>query len=189
MALKFRKFYKPEEPQKEEVIQSVPINQTATTEELKEPVILKKEERTFAIFSVGSEWYGIDLDSIVEVLHNFEIVPVPHLPQSFMGVINLRGESVPVVLMSELLKQKTRMEGTKVCIISMVGNNKTGLLVDSEVEIVNYDKGKLYPLPDCFSKEEAEFLEGIFWYDNRFIGILRIENALSLLIKWRLEDE
>ncbi|MEO0142892.1 MAG: chemotaxis protein CheW [candidate division WOR-3 bacterium] len=193
MALKFRQFYKPDNRIKEKQISSSveKLKPKPVPKEIgeKEVEIRESQERSFAIFAVGQEYYGIDLTWIVEVLHNFEIIPVPHLPHFFCGVTNIRGESIPVVVMAELLKQKQKTDGTRVCIIAKTGEIKTGLLVDSEVEIVDLEKGKMFPLPDCYTKEEAEFLDGVFLSNNRFVGILRIENAFKHLLKWRNEDE
>ncbi len=189
MALKFRKFYKEEKDEAQEKLTEGVVKEPEmpAPETIEKPI--SKKERSFAIFAVGPEWYGLDLDSIIEILHNYEIIPVPHLPPSFAGVINLRGTSVPVVVLAKLFKFDTRADSINVCIITTVDETKIGLLVDSDVEIVNFEKGRLYPLPNCYTKEESEFLEGIFWLDERFIGILRLKEALNLLTEWRLEDE
>ncbi len=191
MALKFKQFYKPDDRIKENGSRGEKLKTGPVPKEMAERQfeIKEKQERSFAIFAVGQEDYGIDLSNVMEVLHNFSIIPVPHLPHFFCGVTNIRGESIPVVVMAELLKQKPKTDGTKVCIITKTGETKAGLLVDSEVEIVDLEKGKMFPLPDCYTKEEAEFLEGIFLLNERFIGILRIEDALKHLLKWRNEDE
>lgn len=183
MKLKFRQFYNSKEEG-----ERLPAAEVSSEREVTEVLTkIEKKERSFAIFSVGEEWYGVELDRILEILHDFEIIPVPHLPPVYCGVTNLRGESVPVVVMSKLLNQISKGEN-KSCIITVVHKNKIGLLVDSEVEIYNIEKGKLYPLPDCYTKEESEFLEGIFWQGERFIGILRVERALSLLSEWRSNE-
>jgi chemotaxis signal transduction protein len=146
-------------------------------------------ERNYAIFLVGPEWFGIDLNSIMEILHDFDLIPVPHLPAAFAGVTNLRGESVPVVDLPKLLKEPAGSAGMKSCLITVVGRTKIGFLVDSDVEIVNIETGRFYPLPGFYTKDEAKFLEGIFWFKDKFIGIIKPEPTLEGLTEWRIDNE
>jgi chemotaxis signal transduction protein len=146
-------------------------------------------ERNYAIFLVGPEWFGIDLNSILEILHDFDLIPVPHLPAAFAGVTNLRGESLPVVDLPKLLKEPVGTAGMKSCLITIVGRTKIGFLVDSDVEIVNIEAGRLYPLPGFYTKGETKFLEGIFWFKDKFIGIIKPEPTLEALTEWRIDNE
>jgi chemotaxis signal transduction protein len=147
------------------------------------------DEQNFAVFLVGGEWFGIDLNSIMEILHDFDIIPVPHLPAAFAGVTNLRGESLPVVNMRKLLSEPEMKAEIVSCLITAVGRAKIGLLVDSDVEIVNAETGRLYPLPGFYTKDEMKFLESIFWFKDKFIGILKPEPTLEVLTEWRMENE
>jgi purine-binding chemotaxis protein CheW len=185
MVLKFREFYKPEETVTEKKEKKLPAKEKLVEKEVFEE---KKEERSFAVFAVGIEWYAIDLGLVSEIVTSFEILSVPHLPQSFAGVINLRGESVPVVDLRKLLKIEAREEVAWVCIITTIGSSKIGLMVDSDVEIVNLEDGRFYALPDCYTKDEAEFLDGIFLIQDRFAGILRPARVIEILTEWRQDE-
>ncbi len=147
------------------------------------------KERSYAIFLVGKEQFAIDLDEILEMLHTFDIISVPHLPSAFSGIVNLRGQSVPVVGLQRVLKEEQVKTEAKTCLITVVGSSKIGLLVDSDVEIVSSEFGSLHPLPDCYTKDEAKFLAGIFWTDDKLVGILRPKEMLEVLTQWREDDE
>jgi purine-binding chemotaxis protein CheW len=147
------------------------------------------DERNFAVFLVGHEWFGIDLNSILEILHDFDVIPVPHLPAAFSGVTKLRGESLPVVDMKKLLGEPDVKAEIVSCLITVVGRTKIGFLVDSDVEIINAETGRIHPLPGSYEKDEAKFLESIFWFKDKFIGILKPEPTLEVLTEWRLENE
>lgn len=202
MALKFRDFYKPREAtgktekksEKPETTArpAAPEKKPVTSAGQSPPSALAPrgpEERNFAIFQVGSEWYGIDLNLITEILHNFDLIPVPHLPAAFAGVTNLRGESLPVVDLSRLFGLPASSARASSCIIVKIDATKIGFLSDSDVEIVNQALGRHCPLPSSFTKEEAFFIEGIFWYRDLFIGIFFPERALQFLSEWRIEHE
>lgn len=149
----------------------------------------KSEEHSFAVFDVGKEKFAINLDSVTEILNTFEIVSVPHLPKMFSGVVKLRGESVPVVDLQTLLKEEKIKTEMRPCLITKVGTKTMGFLVDSDVAIITTEQGKLYPLPDSFTRKEVEFLEGIFWTDKTFVGILKPKEMVEVLAQWRQENE
>ncbi len=147
------------------------------------------EEQSYAIFSVGEELFAINLDSILEILHEFDLVDVPHLPETFSGVVDLRGESIPVVELRNLLSEKNIETETRACLVTNVGTSKIGLLVDSDVEIVTSEQGDIHPLPDCFTKEETEFLDGIFWVKDKFVGLLRPKGMMETLAASKEKNE
>jgi len=147
------------------------------------------DERNLAVFAVGREWYAFDLDVILEVLHTFDIVSVPHLSELFLGVVNIREETVPVVDLRWLLKEESIETEVRTCLMTIVGSEKIGFVVDSDVEITDLNSGKFYPLPDCYTKEETEFIEGIFWAGDKFIGILNPGRVLDVLSGWRPGSE
>lgn len=160
------------------------------SEDTKAPVEKdKSEEHSFAVFDVGKEKFAINLDAVTEILHTFEIVSVPHLPKMFSGVVKLRGESVPVVDLQTLLKEEKIETEIRPCLITKVCTKTMGFLVDSDVAIITTEQGKLCPLPDSFTREEVEFLEGIFWIDKTFVGILKPKEMVEVLAQWRQENE
>ena len=64
----------------------------------------KTEAQEFVTFSLSDEMYAIPALSVQEIIEMANITKVPHLPEFFKGVINLRGSIIPVVD----LKQKVR---------------------------------------------------------------------------------
>ncbi|MCX7995121.1 MAG: chemotaxis protein CheW [candidate division WOR-3 bacterium] len=147
------------------------------------------QERAFALFSVAQESYCVDLDSIFEILHDFAIMTVSHLPEFFEGVINLRGETIPVVNLRNLLNLASDKTDFPVCIITQSSEGKTGYLVDSDIEIIRSSECQFFPLPDCFTHDEQKFLEGIIEYKNRLFGIIKLEQALKTITERRSENE
>ena len=147
------------------------------------------KEESYAVFDVGREKFAINLDNIKEILHTFKVMNVPHLPEMFFGIVKLRGESVPIVDLQTLLKQSDTGVDTKPCLITKIGSTTMGFLVDSDVTIITTEQSRIYPLPDCFTREELEFLEGILKVDNTFVGVLKPREMVEILAQWRQENE
>ena len=149
-----------------------------TVQSVKKP---PSDERSFAVFSVGRERFCFDLDLVLETLYTFNIIEVSHLPEPFVGVIKLKGATVPVVDLQKLLKEEEVETEMKTCLIVSTGTSNTGFITDSDIEIVPAEKGRVHPLPDCYTAEEAKFLEGIFWLEDNFIGILKAKEMIDSL--------
>ncbi|MEO0095587.1 MAG: chemotaxis protein CheW [candidate division WOR-3 bacterium] len=146
-------------------------------------------EKSYAIFKIGNEFYSIEVDPIFEILHDFGIVSVSHLPDFFEGLINLRGESIPVVNLRNLLNLHSDKTDFEVCIVTITDGIKTGFLVDSDIEIIKASEVNVFPLPDCFSSHERKFLDGILEYKDKLVGIIKLNDALKILTERRYKDE
>jgi len=144
--------------------------------------------KRYAFFNVGKQNYAIDVDRVIEVLHQYAIEPVAHLPDAFLGVIHLRGVSIPVIDLPQLLREE-KLEGSeKTCIIAMLGHEQIGLLIDSDIEIIMSDECRVHTLPDCYTKEEARFIDGILALDDTFMAILNPDGMIQALTDWKAAD-
>jgi purine-binding chemotaxis protein CheW len=170
-------------------LKKTPTEKTTRTtiESHKKPVTARP--RKFALFAVGKEKFCIDLDNVNEILDTCEVVPAVHLPECFAGITKLHGASVPVINMRKLLNEDDVGASARACVLTTVRSTSVGLLVDSDVTIAALRKGKLLPLPDCYTKEEAEFLEGIFWLGDSLFGILKPQQVVEGLAQWRVTHE
>lgn len=139
------------------------------------------QEKGFAIFSIGSEWYCVDLDLIFEILHDYEITTVSHLPDFFEGTTNLRGELIPVVNLRKVLDLRSDKQDFQVCIICESDGAKSGFLIDSDIEIVKSSEVQIFSLPYCYGPDEQKFLDGIVEHKERLIGVLKLNQILKIL--------
>jgi len=142
-----------------------------------------------AVFHIGEEMYAFRLDIIMETLYTYTVSPVAHLPEVYKGVITFQGETLPVVSLRELLHAGETGSPAAVCIIIALNGDRMGFLIDTDIDIVPATTGQRYPLPDCYTLEESEFIEGIFWLDQRFIGILNPRRMMEVLAGWRRSNE
>lgn len=153
------------------------------------PPVEQSKEKSYAVFQVGREKFCVELDLIHEIIHTFSVHAAPHLSKVYTGIINLRGDSMPVVDLCRLLHEEKIAKGIRTCFVASIGSSRVGFLVDSDLEIVTTKKGRLYTLPDCYDKEESKFLDGIFWRGDDFIGVLKPQELVSIRAKQVENDE
>jgi purine-binding chemotaxis protein CheW len=97
-------------------------------------------------FRVGEEEYVIDLRRIREILQPVPVTPVPHAPEFLAGVMNLRGEVIPVVDVRERLGAPGTSPRSKVLVVNVAGR-LLGLIVDAVAEVVRIPRSDIRPPP------------------------------------------
>ena len=142
---------------------------------------LKQEEMTqLVVFRLGAEEFGVEILQVQEIILLTEITRVPKAPEFVEGVINLRGEIVPVVdlrkrfaLRTEELKEEARI------VVVAVEDNLVGMIVDEVTQPLSLPTSQIQPPPPLAGGVDAAYLRGIGKLEERLIVILNLERALS----------
>ena len=140
-------------------------------------------------FQVGSEEYGLDINTVAEVLRPPKITPLPRMPQFVEGVINLRGAIIPVVDMRKRFElsgikndpKKMRLMITRGAVAASprAGHQLLGLVVDGVQEVLTLPKKHIESAPEAARGAHADFIAGMGKVGNRLIILLDITTILS----------
>jgi len=135
----------------------------------------------FIVISVGDEQYGIDIKYVDNILRMQNITRVPDVQAFFKGVINLRGEVVPVMsirlkmgLEEEVITQKSR-----IIIIKLENNAPIGVVVDEVREVVTLDETNIDLIPKSSSKNEVSFITGVGKIGDNLISLLDLSTIIN----------
>ena len=117
------------------------------------PVLLLEEEDTqkgkFLTFSLGKEYYGIDIVYVTEIVGIQPITEVPELPEYIKGIINLRGKIIPVMDARLKFKKPPMDYSDRTCIIVVdIDEISIGLIVDDVCEVLNIPDEDIVPPPN-----------------------------------------
>ena len=139
----------------------------------------------FLTFRIGSELFGIELEQTREILEYTGVTEVPLMPKFLSGVINLRGEMVPVIDLAVRLGRKAIQVQRRTCIIvieieAQNQNHVLGLLADAVSEVVEIPTHEIEKAPSFGANIRAEFIQGIAKRENKFVVLLDAANALSM---------
>jgi purine-binding chemotaxis protein CheW len=139
----------------------------------------------FLTFCIGNENYGLELSQTREIIEYSGITEVPLMPNFLRGVINLRGEVVPVIDLAVRLGRKPISVQKRTCIIVVELENNDqnhilGLLADSVSEVIELDESDIEDAPSFGANIRAEFIEGIAKQGEEFVVLLNANNALSI---------
>lgn len=143
--------------------------------------VVVEESKQLIVFRFGDEEFGMDILQVREVERMAkEITRVPKAPSFVEGVINLRGEVVPVVDLRKRFSLVLRpmTSDTRVLIVE-INDNLVGMIVDEVVEVLRVPISALENAPQITKGVDAYFISGVAKLGERLIVLLNMERALS----------
>lgn len=121
------------------------------------------EEVQYIVVKLGNEQYGIDISYIDNIVRVQRITRVPKSQNYYVGVINLRGEVVPIMSLRRRfeLEDDVYQNSTRIIIIRMEDQSLLGFIVDEVQEVVNLNPAKIEKPTFKLDEKKASFLAGI----------------------------
>ncbi|MEM4576410.1 MAG: chemotaxis protein CheW [Candidatus Nezhaarchaeales archaeon] len=152
-----------------------------------------KSEVRVVTFKLGNEQYGISVQNVREIIKAKSYTKIPNAPPYFEGVINLRGQILPVINLKKLLKgdtsstnfsennrdDKSRDPQQARIIIAELDEESFGLLVDQVIGVMQIDKDSIAPLPSYVMSGEHPVVDSIIKSGEDLVMLLDIRNLLS----------
>ena len=135
----------------------------------------------YIVVKIGNEQYGINIQYIDNIVRMQRITRVPKAQSYFKGVINLRGEIVPVMslrlkfgLPADEITDKTR-----IIIIKLEQQATVGLIVDQVNEVVTLDEDSIEKTTVDANKDMAGYISAIGKNKGELISLLNIQLAIT----------
>ena len=139
----------------------------------------------YLTFKLGNESYAIEITKVREVLDYTSTTQIPKTPKFMIGVINLRGNIVPVVDLRQILGMPPSQIGNETCIIiteiDTYGEQLVlGALADSVQEVMEISENAIGAPPKIGTGLRTEYLKGIGRQNDNFVMILNVDKVLSV---------
>jgi purine-binding chemotaxis protein CheW len=141
------------------------------------------DEEQLVAFKIDNEEYGIKIREVQEINRMTEVTRVPRAPFYIDGIVNLRGNIIPVMDLRKFfgLSEKAVTDATRIIIVDSAGV-KTGIIVDSVSEVLRFDKAFIESPPELLSSGiDSSYIEGVGKLDDgkRMVLILRLNKILD----------
>lgn len=131
-------------------------------------------------FRLGEQEFCVDIMSVRDIRGWTPTTPLPHSSDYVKGVINLRGAVLPVVdLAARLGFQAAEPSARHVIIITQVGDQTIGLLVDAVSDILTVASGSIQPTPNVASELARVFTRGVIAMEGRMISLIALDSVLT----------
>ncbi|GAA4654696.1 chemotaxis protein CheW [Anaerocolumna aminovalerica] len=142
--------------------------------------IKELEAKQYIVVNIGQEQYGIDIKYIDNIVRMQRITRVPKAQHYFKGVINLRGEIIPV--MSIRLKFGLEPDefdnGTRIIIVKLDAQSAIGIIVDEVKEVVSLDESMISKV-NTELDEKNNYLSGVGKHGDSLISLLNIQGVIN----------
>ncbi|WP_298435976.1 chemotaxis protein CheW [Geobacter sp.] len=138
------------------------------------------QEIQLACFRIGDASFAADIMRIKEIIRPQKMTRLPKAPPFVEGVINLRGNVIPVVDLRKRfdLPERAALEESRLLVVT-VARQLVGLVVDDVTEVVTVQVHDIKPPPQVVEGVGAEYLIGVCLVRETLIMLLNLDRILS----------
>lgn len=141
---------------------------------------LAEERLQLVCFKLANEEYAIDITRIQEVVKIDMITEIPQIPEFALGIVNVRGNIVPVFDLRKLYGLGDKAFNEKSRLLILRHNGKlVSVVVDEILDTLKLDKKKIDPPPAVEMKIKSGCVKGLGMLDHRIIIILELDPMLQ----------
>ena len=142
------------------------------------------EEGKYLTFALGAEEYGLEILKVREIIGYMEVTAVPRTPAYVKGVINLRGQVIPVVdLRAKFAMPEAEVtEQTCIIVVEITQTGKafnTGIIVDHVSEVLDIATDQIEEPPQLSAGGESSFILGMAKIGEHVKILLDIDKVLG----------
>ena len=132
------------------------------------------ETTQYIVVDLGEEQYGIDIRHIDNIVRMQRINRVPKVQREIKGVINLRGEVIPVVSIriKMNLAEDEITKNTRIIIVKLDNGDCIGVIVDNVKEVVTLDTSQIEKVSYNSKENKVSYISGIGKSNNQLISLL-----------------
>ncbi len=141
-------------------------------------------KKTYLTFQIGKEHFAVSVNFVLEVLEQQYITPVPKSPKHILGIINFRGQILPVMDMHQKFEIGLN-EGDKyyIIIFEIPYKDKTMTIAgtaDAVRDVVELTDEDIQQVPEMGINYESKFIEGAAKINEKYVMILNSEKIFSI---------
>lgn len=144
--------------------------------------VMPEEEFRVCLFSLGEDLYAVPVETLTEIIISQKIFPVPTTPPHVLGVINLRGNIVPIVDIRSALSLPRQSTPGQIAIIKQ-GAVIIGIVVDNVSEVVGVPLTKVLDIPadagGQADKGRSRFLKSMIQREGGVAALLDVKRILE----------
>ncbi|MBD8527197.1 chemotaxis protein CheW [Pseudomarimonas arenosa] len=148
------------------------------------PLELTSGEEQFLTFQCAGGQYGSSIFAVKEIIQYGQVTDVPLMPAEIRGVINLRGQVVPVIDLAVRFGRPPARICKRSCIVIMEVDRgertqEVGVLVDAVNEVINIAAAEINPAPHFGTQVRADFIRGVATLNQRLVILLDVQHTFD----------
>ena len=138
-----------------------------------------ENETQVVTFQLAREEYAIDILQVQEIVMMTRITRMPKAPHFIEGIVNLRGQMIPIIDMRKRfgLPEAEHDSDTRIIIVDI--GEIVGMIVDGVRDVIRLPDSAISPPPPMIQGISADYLKGIGQFDERLLIMLDLEKVLT----------
>jgi len=138
------------------------------------------DQRQLVVFQLGGEGYCVDISKVREINRVVDITKIPESPEFVEGVINLRGQIIPIIDLRKrfgltIESERSGNADNRIMVVETNGNI-VGFIVDAVREVLRISNENIEPTPDLVSSDiDRQYIEGVATINNRLLIIVNAD--------------
>lgn len=133
----------------------------------------------YLTFQLGKEVYGVAIRHVIEIVGLQRITEVPEMPDFVKGVINLRGQVIPVIDVRTRFRMPARQYDHRTCVIVVrMRHNTVGMVVDTVNEVADIPEADVAPPPSISAGPSSRYIWGMGKMGDQVRILLDVDRLL-----------
>ena len=139
------------------------------------------ESVQYIVIRLGNEQYGIDIRNIDNIVRMQPITRIPKMPDYLKGVINMRGEVIPVISMRLVmgLEPDEYTKATRIIVLKLEQEGNVGFIVDEVKEVVTLTSNEIEKITYNSKEEKTNLITAVGKHNGELISLFDL-NAISI---------
>ncbi len=132
------------------------------------------------VFRLAEESFGVDIFRVNEIISVPEVTTVAKSDNYVRGIVNLRGQTIPIVDLSEKLNvgHSGPTEEARIIVVESA-DGPVGMIVDAVTEVVTFQRDEIDEPPGFVTAGKADFVKGVALRQDRLVTILDLDKAIA----------
>ena len=136
----------------------------------------------YIVVTIGVEQYGINIQYVDNIVRMQKITRVPMVQKFFKGVMNVRGEIIPVMSIRGRfgMEDDVYTDKTRIIILKPEQQEANGILVDSVKEVVSLEEGNIEKVRSDGKDEMSKYITSVGKDQGSLISLLNIDGIIDV---------
>lgn len=138
-------------------------------------------ENQYVVFKLDKEEFGIDIMNVKEIIPYQESVHVPNTPSFIEGIINYRGNVIPIINLKKRFKigAGEATKDTRIIVITL-DEKEIGFIVDEASQTLRLEESQVDPTPDIISGIDRRYIIGVGKInEDRLLILIDLQKILT----------
>lgn len=137
-------------------------------------------DRQYVIFKLGDEKYGVEISNVGGITEFTSVTKVPEAPRYVEGIINLRGDIIPIInLKTRFSIAETADDADPRIIVYNTKDKDIGFMVDDASQVLRLEAKDIEPAPAIIAGKDRQYISGVGKHDGEIIVLLDFEKILT----------